>query len=86
MNCCSVRAIRVHHELTREALLLPADAAKTLGIGRSTLFGLLACGAIEARKLGTRTLIPAAELQRYIDNLPEAEFNAHIEERSARHG
>lgn len=64
----------------------PADAAKMLGIGRSTLFDLLARGEIRARKLGTRTLIPAAELQRYVDSLPEAEFHAHIDARSARHG
>ena len=64
----------------------PTDAAKTLGIGRSTLFGLLARGEIKARKLGTRTLIPAAELQRYVDSLPEAEFNVHVNELSARHG
>lgn len=66
--------------------LSPADAAKALGIGRSTLFGLLARGEIKARKLGTRTLITAAELSRYVEGLPEAQFHAHIDERGARHG
>jgi excisionase family DNA binding protein len=55
----------------------PADAAKVLGIGRSTLFGLLARGELSARKLGTRTLITAAELGRYLESLPEAQFHAH---------
>jgi excisionase family DNA binding protein len=59
----------------------PADAAKSLGIGRSTLFVLLARGAIRARKLGARTLIPAAELQRYVEELPAAEFHAHQDDR-----
>lgn len=63
-----------------------ADAARTLGIGRSTLFELLARRQIKARELGTRTLIPAAELSRYVESLPEARFHAHINERSARHG
>ena len=63
----------------------PADAARALGIGRSTLFGLLARGEIKARKLGTRTLISAAELNRYVESLPEAQFHAHNDERGARH-
>lgn len=66
--------------------LSPADAAKALGIGKSTLFAILAAGKIKARKLGTRTLIPAAELSRYVEGLPEAQFHAHVEERGARHG
>lgn len=64
----------------------PSDAAKALGIGKSTLFAILARGQIKARKLGTRTLIPAAELVRYVESLPEAQFHAHIDERGARHG
>lgn len=66
--------------------LSPADAARALGIGRSTLFGLLARGEIKARKLGTRTLISATELNRYVDSLPEAQFHAHVEERGTCHG
>jgi excisionase family DNA binding protein len=64
----------------------PADAAKALGIGKSTLFALLARSEIRAKKLGTRTLIPASELHRYAESLPEAQFHAHIDERGARHG
>lgn len=64
----------------------PADAANALGIGRSTLFGLLARGEIKARKLGTRTLISADELHRYVASLPEAQFHAHVEERGTLHG
>jgi excisionase family DNA binding protein len=59
----------------------PNDAAKVLGIGRSTLFNLLAHGQIAARKLGTRTLIPAAELERYLASLPQAEFHASLSDR-----
>ncbi len=60
----------------------PSDAAKTLGIGRSTLFSLLARGEIRALKLGTRTLISAAEIQRFLGTLPQAEFHADISPRN----
>jgi excisionase family DNA binding protein len=56
----------------------PNDAAKVLGIGRSTLFNLLARGELTARKLGTRTLITATELERYVASLPQAKFHAHL--------
>ncbi len=56
----------------------PTEASKQLGIGRSTLFTLLAKGEIKARKLGTRTLIPASELVDYVGRLPEAQFHSHI--------
>lgn len=59
----------------------PTEAAKVLGIGRSTLFKLLANGDLSARKLGTRTLLSTDELQRYLASLPKAEFNAHNSER-----
>ena len=56
----------------------PSDAAKALGIGKSTLFAILARGEIKARKLGARTLITAAELERYVGSLPQAKFHAHL--------
>jgi len=68
---------------TSEAICYsPADAAKALSIGKSTLFAMLARGEIKARKLGTRTLISAAELNRYVETLPEAQFHAHQEARA----
>ncbi len=56
----------------------PVEAAKVLGIGRSTLFTLLAKGELKASKLGTRTLIRASELERYLGTLPQAEFHAAV--------
>lgn len=60
----------------------PSDAAKALGIGKSTLFVLLARGEIKAKKLGSRTLISAVELSRYVETLPDAQFHAHVEGRA----
>ncbi len=48
------------------------DAAKASGLGRSTLYELIAAQKIEARKCGARTLILAESLRRYIASLPAA--------------
>jgi excisionase family DNA binding protein len=45
------------------------DAGEQLGIGRSTLYELLASGVIQTVKIGRRTLIPHDELVRYVDRL-----------------
>jgi excisionase family DNA binding protein len=50
-----------------------ADAVKISGIGRTTLYGLIARGQIEARKAGNKTLIPAASLRAYLESLPLAD-------------
>lgn len=55
----------------------PGRAAEALGIGKSTVFNLLARGEIKAKKLGSRTLISASELARYVGTLPDAEFHAY---------
>ena len=58
---------------TNDALALsPADAAKTLGIGRTNLYKLIAAGLIDARRLGGRTIIPATSLRDFLAGLPAA--------------
>jgi excisionase family DNA binding protein len=49
-----------------------AEAVRAAGIGRSTLYEAMATGRLKAVKLGSRTLIPAVELRRFIDALPPA--------------
>ena len=44
-------------------------ALDQLGIGRSTLYELMASGAIQTVKIGSRTLIAHDELVRYVDSL-----------------
>jgi excisionase family DNA binding protein len=46
------------------------DAAKISGISRTRLYELLAAGEIRALKERTGTLIPRAELERYLSTLP----------------
>jgi excisionase family DNA binding protein len=60
----------------------PVEAGKALGIGRSTIFALLARGELTCLKMGTRSLITHAELQRYLASLPKAEFHAHTGRRA----
>lgn len=42
-------------------------AAKALGLGRTTIYALIADGRLESVKLGRRHLIKTASIQRLID-------------------
>jgi len=44
----------------------PQEACRVLSIGMSSLYLLIREGKIETRKLGRRTLIPAASLHRLL--------------------
>ena len=44
-----------------------AEAANAISIGRSKLYELIAEGRIETRKIGKRTVIPAASLHRLLE-------------------
>jgi excisionase family DNA binding protein len=48
------------------------EAARMLGVGRSTLYGLIRQGHLPIRKLGKRTLILKTELEAFINALPSA--------------
>lgn len=53
-------------------LLSIPDACRTLGIGKSKIYELIADGALTARKIGKKTLVPAADLERFAAGLPAA--------------
>jgi excisionase family DNA binding protein len=59
-----------------DALLSVPAAAQRLGVGRSTLYELLGRGALEAVRIGRRTLVPAAAVEHLIATLPRAQFRA----------
>jgi excisionase family DNA binding protein len=46
-----------------------ADACRVTSIGRTRLYALIAEGRLEVRKIGRRTLIPAASLRALIEAL-----------------
>jgi excisionase family DNA binding protein len=46
------------------------EAVRASGIGRTKLYELIREGRLEARKVGTRTLIPADGLRALLQSLP----------------
>jgi excisionase family DNA binding protein len=66
---------RKHHVVTEtrapvdKLLYTPAEAAEALGIGRSTLYLLLAEGDIVSVRIGASRRIPAKALDAYIAEL-----------------
>lgn len=48
------------------------DAARMLGVSRSSLYALFRSDQIVPRKSGKRTLVLVSDLQRYLDDLPIA--------------
>ena len=46
------------------------EAYEALGVGRTKFYQLLAAGDIKAVALGSKTLIPSAELEAYLAGLP----------------
>lgn len=54
-------------------LLSVMEAARLLGIGRSTLYLILKDGRLSARKLGKRTLILRDDLETFAQTLPFSE-------------
>ena len=50
-----------------------AESCAVLGVGRSTVYKLIKVGSLRAVKLGRRTVILYADLQRYAETLPAIE-------------
>lgn len=70
-----VREVRAHeHECTHVTPVAYsiADAVRVCGIGRTMLFAEIRAGRIKARKFGSRTLILADDLKRYLEALPQS--------------
>lgn len=55
---------------TREKLLLPPeDAADRISVSRTTIYGLMASGAIESVKIGRARRIPVEAIDSYVARL-----------------
>lgn len=50
------------------------DAKRMIGCGTTRLYELIGAGLLDARKAGSRTLITAASLRTYVQNLPTADI------------
>jgi excisionase family DNA binding protein len=51
----------------------PRQCAEALGISRGTIYGLIAQGKLDARKLAGRTIISVESRRALTDSLPKAE-------------
>ena len=51
------------------------STTKILGIGRSSLYALIACKKIQIVKIGRRTLITDKEIRRYVEALTAPQDN-----------
>jgi excisionase family DNA binding protein len=55
-------------------LLVPTkEARRRIGVGKTTLFDLLKKKRLRAVRLGSRTMIPVSELERFAATLPPRE-------------
>ena len=59
-----------------QLLLSPVQAAKRLGIGRSTLYLLLADGQLESVHIGARRLVPVEGLEQFVERLRRGGLDA----------
>jgi excisionase family DNA binding protein len=50
----------------------PPDAAAAAGVGTSTVYSAIKRNELRARKRGTRTVILASDLKRWLEALPSA--------------
>lgn len=57
-------------DLTSKLLYRPAEAQHLLGIKNTKFWALVKEGALECRKLGGATVVPAESLARFIESLP----------------
>jgi hypothetical protein len=61
--------------LNNEPLLYrPKEACRTLGVGLTLLYQLIAADLLDARKIGGRTAITGDSVRRYAQNLPKADI------------
>ncbi len=50
------------------------DAKRLIGCGTTRLYELIGAGVLDARKAGSRTIIVAESLRKYVENLPKAQI------------
>jgi excisionase family DNA binding protein len=68
---------------TRAAYTLGA-LATAIGVHKSTIFRVIRSGELRAKKLGGRTIIPACEVDRWLDSLPDRELAGPAVEQAKR--
>jgi excisionase family DNA binding protein len=62
--------------LPARALYSPKETEAILGISHATCYRLINAGKLDARKIGGKTAITAASIERFLALLPKAECAA----------
>ena len=47
-------------------------AQQIIGVGPTKFYDLVKSGSLDARKIGSKTVVTAASIRRFVDNLPKA--------------
>jgi excisionase family DNA binding protein len=47
-----------------------SDCARNLGVSRGTIYSLISAGKLDARKIGSRTIVSVASRRALVDSLP----------------
>ena len=69
---------------TTRAAYTPGALAAAIGVHKSTIFRVIRSGELRAKKLGGRTIIPACEVDRWLDSLPDRELAGPAVEQAKR--
>ena len=59
-----------HYETTRPLAHTVDSACRTIGIGRTKLYALIASGQLEGRRVAGRTVVTDASLRALVDAAP----------------
>lgn len=57
------------NEGTAPLLLAVREAARMIGVGETTAWGLISSGELSVVRVGRRTLVPRASIQQYVERL-----------------
>lgn len=65
--------VSTHAGMPNRALYTPKETEVLLSVSHAQLYRLISAGRLDARKIGSRTLIPAESIARFLAGLPKAE-------------
>lgn len=66
-----VEAVKSDSPTERKLLVGIAEAARMMGLGRSSLYNEIGAGRLKVRKAGKRSLIAVADIEAWCQNLPD---------------
>ena len=50
-----------------------SEAARIIGLGRTSIYAAISSGQLKTRKAGRRTLVETAQLRQFLDALPASD-------------